>query len=265
MKRKPWAIILLAALHILAPLGNLFINAHRAHHTLLQHWNWWLYVMPRPLFLSYVVLPILAGIFIFICKRWSYWLYLVCLALIFVSNIYGFSTNANLTNLILLLVLLIVDLLAVAYFVVPAVRNVYLDPRLRWWEAAPRYIFSNAVEINGTETETGTIKNISEGGLFVLSNINLFEGSNVKLSWLFEGTVYAAEGKVVYKSNRAQAEGYGIQFHHSSDMQKNIKMLCAKLRERGQIVPDRLPGPEDSFTHWLKNLVLKREGLFPKR
>lgn len=264
MKRKPWAIIILAVLHILAPIGNLLINAQRAGNTPLQHWNYWLNFMPLPLFLSYTLLPILAGVFIFICKRWSYWAYLACLALIFLANLYGFSTKANMTNFLFLIGLLIVDLLAVAYFVVPAVRNVYLDPRLRWWEAAPRYTFENAIEINGSH-ESGQIKNISEGGLFALSLINLKEGDNAKLVWTFEGTVYQVTGKIVYKTARSRSEGFGVQFAHTPESQKQVKMLCSMLRERGQLVPDRLPGPEDSFGHWLKNLIVKHEGLFPKR
>lgn len=264
MKRKPWSIIILAFLHILAPVGNLIFNAHRSHHTILEHWNYWMNLMPKPLLFSYVILPFMAGVFIYICKRWSYWAYLFCLALIFASNLYSFSTDANLTNLVFLIVILVVDLLAVAYFVVPAVRNVYLDPRLRWWEAAPRYLFSNSLDINGTEG-IGNIKNISEGGLFALATTNLFEGQAVKLTWLFEGKIYQVDAKVVYKSARSSVDGYGVQFVHTPESQKQIKMLCSQLRERGQIVPDRLPTPEDSFGHWLKNLIVKREGLFPKR
>ncbi len=217
-----------------------------------------------PLLLSYTLLPILAGIFIFICKRWSYWAYLGCLFLIFLSNLYGFSTNANKANLIFLIVLLVIDLLAVAYFVVPAVRNVYLDPRLRWWEAAPRFTFEHAVEINGSN-ESGQIRNISEGGLFAMSMINLKEGDTAKLVWNFNSTVYEVTGKIVYKTARSRSEGFGIQFAHTPESQKQIKMLCSMLREQGQLVPDRLPGPEDSFGHWLKNLLTKHEGLFPKR
>lgn len=264
MKRKPWAIIILAVLHILAPFGNLVINAQRAHHTLLEHWNFWMNFMPKPLFFSYVLLPVLAGIFIYICKRWSYWAYLACLALIFAVNLYGFSTNPNLANFIALVVVLVADLLAVAYFVVPAVRNVYLDPRLRWWEAAPRFVFNNALTINGS-TETGSIKNISEGGLFALTSGHLQEGETVKLTWAFENDSFEVQGRVVYVTAKSNVEGFGVQFVHQPESQKKIKLLCAKLRERGQIVPDRLPGPEDTFGHWLKNLFTKREGLFPKR
>lgn len=264
MKRKPWAIIILAVLHLLAPLGNLIINAHRTGATVAQHWNYWLQVVPLLLFLSYTLLPILAGVFIFVCKKWSYWAYLGCLFLIFLSSLYGFSTNANLINFLFLMGLLLIDFLAVAYFVVPAVRNVYLDPKLRWWEAAPRYSFENAVEINGSH-ETGQIKNISEGGLFAMSLTDLKEGDQAKLVWTFEGTVYQVEGKIVYKTARARSEGFGIQFTHNAESQKQLKMLCSKLREQGKIVPDRLPGPEDSFMHWLKKLLVKHEGLFPKR
>ena len=263
MKRKPWAIVILAFFHILAPIGNLVMNAKRAHHTISYHWLYWIHFMPKALFLSSVVLPIIAGVMIYICKRWSYWVYLGCLALIFVANIYSFYTMANLFNFLLLMGILAVDVLAVAYFVVPAVRQVYFDPRLRWWEAAPRYIFSNPVTLN--DNEGGSIKNISEGGLFVLSALESKEGDLIKLKWAFEGVSFEVNGKIVFKSARSNFEGFGVQFEHTSLTSKQLKLLCAKLRQRGQIVPDRLPQPEDSFVHWLMRLVTSGQGLFPKR
>ncbi|HWU44527.1 MAG TPA: PilZ domain-containing protein, partial [Bdellovibrio sp.] len=256
--------IVLAVLHILAPLGNLWVNAHYIHQTIFEHWHFLLKFMPMSVLLPYLILPVLAGIFIFICKRWSYWAYLVCLFLIFAANVYGFSMNPQVGSLIMLLVILLIDLVVVAYFVVPAVRNVYLDPRLRWWEAAPRYTYHNSIDVNGVEG-AGTVKNISEGGLFAVLSQPLFEGQSAKLTWLFEGKTYQVDAKVVYKSARSNVDGYGVQFAHTPETQKQLKLLCSQLRERGQLVPDRLPTPEDSFVHWLKNLVTKREGLFPKR
>lgn len=263
MKRKPWSIIILAVLHIFAPLGNLIINAFGASSTIATRWNLWVHIMPKPLLFSYVVLPILAGIFIYICKRWSYWAYLICLVLIFAANAYSFSTRADLNSFLLLMLMLVADVLAVAYFVLPAVRNVYLDPRLRWWEAAPRYTFVVSLDVNG-QPDNGSIKNISAGGLFAITSVPLTEGQMTKLAWLFEGHVYQADAKVVYKSQRSQIDGYGMQFVHNSESEKALKLLCAQLRERGLLVPERVMGPEDSFIHWLKNLFTKHEGLFPK-
>lgn len=262
MKRKPWAIIVLALLHILAPIGSLVFNARRAGRPVIDHWVYWMHGLPKHLFFIYVIIPIVAGVMIYICRRWSYWVYLGCLLVIFLSNLYSFSLNMNLVNFVALMSVLIIDVLAVAYFVVPAVRQVYFDPRIRWWEAAPRFIFKHQATVND---KNGEINNISRGGLFIKTSTNLEEGQNVHLEWSFENVNYAVPGRVVYKSTRVASEGYGIQFHEPNVADKELKKLCQNLKARGQMVPDRIPGPEDSFGAWLKKLVTKHEGLFPKK
>lgn len=261
MKTKPWSLIILALLHVLAPLGNLILNALYSGRSLSQQWVYWFEVLPKPLMLIYVGVPILAGVFIYICRSWSYWAYLGCLAVILLSNIYSYLTSMNIDTLILLLVVLIVDFLVVAYFVVPSVQRVYFDPRMRWWEAAPRFHFNHAGMVNGSRA---FIKSISLGGLFLSSAPDLSEGAVVDLSWSYEGQDVALKGEVVYKMSSGDMSGYGIRFQHAGESEKQLKTLVGKLRSEGLIIAERLPGPEDSFGSWLKKLVTRGEGLFPR-
>lgn len=258
MIRKPWAIIILSALHILAPLGNLFINAYRANRTLIANWNYWYYTLPKSLFIAYVVLPPVAGIMIFICRRWSYWVYLFCLTWIFAANVYGFWTNRSLMSLLFLLGILLVDFLAVAYFMVPSVRTVYFDPKARWWETAPRFNFDLKTLIDNQE---GLIRNVSVGGIFIEAWDGLQQGQDIQVEWTYNNVSFKIPGRIVYKNNK----GYGVQFLHSRDTQKQIKMFIRLLEKQGVPVAIRRVGHEDGFFAWLKRLVTKGEGLFPKR
>lgn len=261
MKTKPWSLIILALLHILAPVGNLILNALRSGRTFSQQWAYWFEVLPKSLLIVYVLIPILAGVFIFICRRWSYWAYLGCLAVILVSNIYSYWTNMNMNTLLLLLLVVIIDVLVVAYFVVPSVQKVYFDPRMRWWEAAPRYHFNHVGSVNG---QKAFIKSISQGGLFLTSAPEMNENDLVELEWNYQSQQVSVKGTVVYKNTRADMPGYGVKFTHSDESEGKTKELVAKLRGEGLIIAERLPGPEDSFGVWLKKLLTKGEGLFPK-
>lgn len=261
MKRKPWSLIVLALLHVLAPVGNLILNAMRAGRTLPQQWHYWFDVLPKPLLFIYVGIPILAGIFIYLCRRWSYWAYLACIAIVFLSNLFSYWTSMNISTLVALIVVVVVDIIVVAYFVVPSVQKVYFDPRMRWWEAAPRYNFNHEGLVNGTKA---FLKNLSQGGLFMTTGPALNEGDNVEVSWNFEGQETKVLGSVVYKSPRADAPGYGVRFSHTPESQRQVKTVIDKLHARHLIVVERLPGPEDSFGVWLKKLITKGEGLFPK-
>jgi len=261
MKRKPWPIIVLSLMHVLAPIGNIVFNSHRAGRSYSQTWDYWYYNLPKSLFLAYVVLPPVAGVLIYICRRWSYYSYVVCLGLIFLANVYGFWTGMNWVNFLALLAVLVVDVLAVAYFVVPSVRKVYFDPRMRWWETAPRYTFDVQADVNGV---SGLIKNISEGGVLLETSSGCTEGNAVDVEWSYQGTQYSVSGQVVYRKPLPNGIGCGVRFEHTPQTEKLMKTLIASLHKQGKMVPDRLPGPEDSFGAWLKKLFSTREGLFPK-
>lgn len=236
------------------------MNSFRSGRSFEATWNFWHYVLPTPLFFAYVVLPPLAGVFIYVCRRWSYWSYVFCLGLVFLGNIYGFWTSVNWVNFVTLFVVLLVDILVVAYFVVPSVRQVYFDPRMRWWETAPRYIFNVEGTMNG---QRGLIKNISEGGVLVEAPDSYPEGQIVELQWNQEGTPFSLPGKVVYQKPMGSTFGYGVRFEATPRLQKTMKPLLARLRKEKKLIRN-LPGPEDTFTAWLKKIVVKREGLFPK-
>ncbi|MGZ3774570.1 MAG: PilZ domain-containing protein [Pseudobdellovibrionaceae bacterium] len=258
MKTKPWSLIVLALLHVLAPIGNLFLNAYRAGRTLEQQWYYWFLILPKYIATIYILVPILAGIFIFLCRRWSYWAYLACLAILFISNVYGYWTSMHWNTLIMLLLVLGIDLIVVAYFIVPSVQSVYMDPRMRWWEAAPRYNFRQEGTLNG---EKLFIKNISQGGLLATFESNHNIGDKVLCVWNFEGVEHKFSGNIIYQNPQL---GYGIKFEHTPETQRHIKGLIDKLHARKAIVIERLPGPEDSFGVWLKKLLMSGEGLFPK-
>lgn len=261
MKTKPWSLIILALIHAIAPLGNLILNALRSGRTMDQQWQYWFEIIPKYILIIYVFVPILAGYFIFLCRRWSYYAYLVCVGILLLVNMYAFWTSVGWDTFIAMMVILGMDLVVVAYFFIPSVQSVYMDPRMRWWEAAPRYNFNHEGLING---EKAFIKNISQGGLFMTSGPALTEGDKVECSWNFEDVEYKFSGAAIYKISRPEMIGYGVRFEHTEESQKQLKILIGKLHSQGLILVERLPGPEDSFAVWLKKLLTRGEGLFPK-
>lgn len=261
MKRKPWPLVVLALLHVLAPFGNIVFNSLRSHRDPVQTWNFWYYALPMPLFFTYVLLPPLAGIFIYICKRWSYWCYVVCLSFIFFSNIYGFWTQMNLVNFVFVTGVMLVDALAVAYFVAPSVRRVYFDPRMRWWETAPRYYFEVPARAGGQECQ---IKNIARGGALVEASALWQESDEFVLEWQAEGRSFKLPGKVVYRKPQGpDRSAYGVRFNNSPEARKVMAPLIRKLHQQGKKILERERGPEDSFWAWVKKLFKERKGLFP--
>lgn len=262
MKTKPWPLIVLTLLHVLAPVGNLILNAFAWGRTIGEQWHYWVNVLPVYLLATYMALPVLAGFFIFLCRRWSYWAYLVCVGLILISNVYSYSTRMDLSTLLLLILVAAVDLLVVAYFIVPSVQRVYFDPRMRWWEAARRYHFDQVASVNDAPAN---IKSLSQGGLFLTSTSVLSENEVVKVTWEHQGQVFELEGVVAYAGSLSGVKGYGIRFNHTSQSEVLVKNLIQELEIYGQVIKERMPGPEDSFAAWLRKLISTGEGLFPRK
>lgn len=261
MKRKPWSLIILALLHILSPIGSFVVNALNAGRSLSEQWYYWFHVIPGYLTAFYIAAPILAGVLIYICHRWSYWAYIVCIALTLFSNIYSYSTNMTVPTLFLLIGIALLDIFVVAYFMVPSVQKVYFDPRLRWWEAAPRYHFNNEGIVNGSKAN---LTSLSIGGLFMNLNATLDIGDKVDIHWKFNEKETNISGIVLYKTSNQANPGYGVRFDHTHDTTKAVTEVIKDLHAKKQIIVERMPGPEDSFGVWFKKLITTGEGLFPK-
>lgn len=262
MKTKPWFLIVLSLLHILAPFGNLVLNSLLMKRTLGEQWNYWFHVLPKYLLVIYLLVPILAGIFIYICRRWSYWAYLACIALMFVSNLYSYWTSMSAITLVVLVGIVLIDILVVAYFVVPSVQQVYFDPRMRWWEAAPRYHFDVQGSLEGSKA---FIQSLSQGGLMLVSEMALEENTSVDISWSYQGKETTVKGVVIYRIKKPEGFGYGVRFEHTSQTQSMVKEVIRSLQEQNRVISERLPGPEDSFIVWLRKVVTTGEGIFPKK
>ena len=138
MKRRPWPIILLAIFHVIAPLGNILVNSYLAKVSLSVY----LQVLTAPenlkTLLVFVLVPLAGAVLIYICKKWSYILYIVLMTIPFGYSLLSYLKNATFGMTVALVVFYFVNMLVIGYFLLPAVRRLYFDPRMRWWETKPR-------------------------------------------------------------------------------------------------------------------------------
>lgn len=214
--------------------------------------------------LFFFVLPPLAGLTIYACKRWSFWVYLSIMLVILGHSLLNWKARPEVASIVPLLVLFVINIALVGYILIPAVRKVYFDPRLRWWETKPRYgVDYEAVIKLGETTSASRILNLSESGLFTLMKDPIPDGSRIEISFTDDGIQYTAVGTAIH--HRRQGEmGIGVQFVHTSDSNRSLKFLIRKLEIEGKRLQGRDPGPEDSFFSWLRSLFKSPSGLIPK-
>ncbi|RYZ84734.1 MAG: hypothetical protein EOP04_17450 [Proteobacteria bacterium] len=144
MPSRPWPIRILSTLLIIAPLTN----------TLIAAWFW---EVPLGLYLSTVfsqswitvvelLIPLpLAGYCIYRMRTWSYFTAFGILSLVVLRSIQNGLTMNKIYGGWALAIFLVINLLVIGYLLVPRVRKIYFDARLRWWEALPRFSFDQPV------------------------------------------------------------------------------------------------------------------------
>ena len=263
MKQRPWPIILLAWFHLLAPIGNFFFSSYIHNVDIGLYFK--AHFEPANLGQTalFFGLPILAAISIYLCKKWSFWAYFGIMFCMIVFSVKNWQTNPSLP-IVLLAVLIFTNIVLVGYFLIPAVRAVYFDPRLRWWETKPRYNVDYVADLKvGNHTSQGKIMNLSEGGVFVQTKEAPEDGANVSVLFQDGDKKFNIPGTAIHHA-KLKEMGIGVQFTHSSDTSSQMKALTKKLASEGKLIIQRRAGPEDSFAYWFKGAITSGEGLVPQ-
>lgn len=253
MKQRPWPIIILAVCHVIAPVGNILFNAFLTKIPLSVYFRALMLSENRATLLVFTVVPILGAFLIYLCKKWSYIAYVALMIIPVTYSVIEYSKNSTMAMGIGLALFFVINFLVVGYFMKPAVRRLYFDPRMRWWETKPRYKADFQCQVDYQNKQHWVeIKNISEGGAFLETNSDFNEGDVLKIYFKDAAGVLALDGEVVYRRN-AQPIGYGFKFDKNSSREPRLKDLIKKLSTEGALIDSRMPGPEDTFVGWIKS------------
>jgi hypothetical protein len=244
MKRRPWILIAIAWANLLLPVFLLWVVSilakmpFRLYDRIFFHafgWVAWSVVF---------IFPLALAICIFAMKRWSYIGYIVFLGLDLALNMsLMFRYQSNIFSILNILYLGF-GLVVVSYFLIPQVRRVYFDPRVRWWENQPRYTVRQEalISILG-ESQPGIgktlaciVEDLSEGGCFVsVDKEGIAEvPSRVQLELKLCGLAYTLSGRVLHKTQRGDRFFFGTQFEFSTPDEKDrLLRLTTALRIMG--------------------------------
>lgn len=258
MKTRPWPLVILALFQAVAPAFNLWFCA-RVLNTSVEAYAsaLWAESTPRQLFEFYALGPI-AGLAIFRTRRWSYPLFLAITSFTAWRNYQSHVAFPGLLSLPLLFGAYAANAALVAYFLLPAVRLAYFNPRVRWWESQPRF----QVELDARAGETPVrIRNLSEGGAFIEAAAGLPQGA-FTLSFEWQGERYAIAARVVHR--RADGRGLGLQFAPSRVFRKRMRALAHRMAAAG-CAPTIARGPWHlEFRGWFLRLVRTGRGWVPE-
>ncbi len=272
MLRKPWPIIILTLILVLIPISNILttfiLNSHKTNFT---NFIYSLFYLPSNYgkLANLIVPSLLAAFAVWSVKKWSYILLLICVGWISMNgayNLYLYYGNLNALQIIFAIVSPIVfSILITLYFLIPTVKTTYFDPKLRWWEAKPRY----EVEIKGISENQDKeneifIKNISEGGLFFTSNTEFELNTFSNLLFNFNDEDFSIPGKLIFK--RTDINGYGVQFdftQHPLELDR-LKRGILHLKFSGAKLCRPIPMWNDDLKKWLLAVFSGKGKLTPE-
>ncbi len=268
MRRRPWALVILSGLHFVAPLGNIIFNAIILNRNVM---NYFVYAMSPQYFTRnwfLFVCPIAAGLAIYACKKWSFYVYALSITALFYFSYTNSMTKFDSIGLLPIIFVYLVNIVVVTYFLIPAVRNVYFDRRMRWWELQSRYktdFKCNWRELSSTEMIQGKVGNFSENGLFLKSDIHPKDNEKVHIEIPFNQGVHLTFCGEAIMHQRADAIGFGVKFEHTRESRKQAQDLVAHLESKGQRMTNNDVRPEDSFSYWVRTLLTTGKGLVPDK
>ena len=236
---KPISIYLLSAIYFCVPLFKIFFfmwfykaSFSEIFFPILKNYNSWKLA-------NLFLFPVVTSFAIFKVKKWSLPTFLACEASMLIGNIHyiNWLRTVGFNEMVPFYYFFsATTFLVTLYFLIPAIRIAYLDPRIRWWEAKPRYTTDIECEIKTKNvTSKGTIINISESGFFLSTDSKVKQNDMIDVSFSYKEESYCLKAEAVYCSERGS--GCQIQFT-GKDQQKQLKNLTKLLDRNGH---DRRP------------------------
>lgn len=264
MKRRPWPIVILAILHVIAPLVStlcapIMTNLSVSEYLTLLKGRPWLEIG------EYFGLFPLAGLALLSFRNWSYPVFLAVMSWAFLRHYQNYQAIPQTFTLAMLVGSYALNLGVVTYFFLPSVRAPYYNQRLRWWESKPRYrVEFHGSLLKGTQPHPMTVSDISEGGLFIRSGNSFGLGDFLKLEFQFLGKPFTFPGHIVHVQNLGKETGYGVQLAFGSKKeQKQLMSIIKGLIALGYRDCRKDGHWIDDFKSWAKTAIKEGKGWVP--
>jgi hypothetical protein len=255
MNKKPWALFFFSLFFLFSPLFNL-VYFYQLSSEDLFFYEFIDVFYSRIGFLAFLftyVLPaVLATLSIFLVKSWSLPLFFIaCYWELFQFSDFFFK-DISLPSGVAITAMTVLFL---AYsLLLPKIREIYFNPRLRWWESKPRYKLNQQLTVFRDEAivTKADICNFSEGGLFISSTYEFAFEEIFQFEFSLDGNTLLIEGLVAHADLKNQK--YGIMFTNITHTQETVlkKMILHLNQIHAEVIR-----PRETWGDDLKRFVTK--------
>ena len=268
MEYKPWFIVVLAVVIALSAVQIILIFPFVYGQSLVEFLEDLYRFKTGFELICFFVLPLISGYSIYAVKKWSFPVFLGSFSFFVYQTYMTGSFPVVFVDMNVMALGLLLNLLLVAYFLLPTVRAAFFDPSVRWWESKYRYKFEMDAQITVNDKKImGKISDISDGGVFIKTESPIDSSSELDIRFKYHTLGFLMHGKVVHERTNLGNEsgnGYGIAFNEiQKENQKNLVKLIRVL----EILefprrPKRREWRKDFWT-WLVKLFTTGRGVTP--
>ena len=236
--RKPVSIVLISLYYMVSPVTNLAQILLVTGLPLSGPVNLWS-ILTVSDWAVLVAFPVV-GWGMFSVRRWG-WIAFVAFTVLLI----GYNTASFMVNHTYNLGLVITYNVALAavssIFFRKHLRAPYFNPRLRWWNADPRYQTNLEAHLDGVDSGCDAeVLDISRTGIFLGSCADIEVGQTHRVEVHAFGRTVVCRGKVMRKTGpESPNPGFGIMFDGMEPGEvREVRLLLAQLvtngaRERG--------------------------------
>ena len=214
----------------------------------------WKYSRPWDL-IEFYALPFTQGIFIFYARRFGYFFVLALAAFSIYLNIQEWRIASDVISVPILLGVTATNIGLIAYLLLPSVRVVFMNPRLRWWETPPRYSVALKAQVSKEDghAKPATITDLSIGGAGILVESELYKtGDTILVTFEHDSTTILMRALAVYGRGDGTSFRYGLEWQRGSaeDEKRTVKLLDELEESRAPLIRETPKWREDLSAWW---------------
>lgn len=251
MKRRPWPIIILAWIHFLEPVAKIIFYGLQSHEGVLPFFLSMVHSPPLEKIQFFLLYP-LAGLGIFLVKRWSYYLFLLMHGWILFLHFQYFPQFQSSGQSFLagaLLCFSFLNISVVSFFLLPALRIPFHSPKLRWWESDTRFLLQIPCKIKVYDpldlkwdspfqerlsVLNGHIFNFSQNGVGIFLPGPLPPQPYLNLNFSFYDQNFSLNAKIIHQKGDGEGKRIGLKFFQKSWTDEiRLRRLARLLRTMG--------------------------------
>ncbi len=227
MNRRPLLIVILAILQFFSPLIYI-LTASFTYEIPISATAREIFTLNTGMRnIELFFLPPILGALIYLMRKTGYYFVILSSIYLIIRGILAFI-DSNETDPVLPIILTnALSLFVVAYFSKRRIRDLHLNPRLRWWETSPRYIVNLKASLTriGANPTKAHLQNIAVGGAGVESPESGFLTEEmIYVEFQHEGTEYRLSGRVVWERPLGTNQFLGIQWSEENSNVERSKM-----------------------------------------